>query len=134
MWHHLAWQVPYTCSDFCRVRVCQTVEILGTVLTDKIGGHAEEITEMNRIRYFRERARLTQAEVATLLATDETSVSRWEHGSRALTPQIIEKLSRLFKCESWELLTDRKGLRRLATASKADAMLCETDVAGVGKP
>src|SRR3989442_15747620 len=67
----------------------------------------------NRIRYFRERARLTQAEIATLLGTDETSVSRWENGSRSLTPQIIEKLSRLFKCQSWELLVDRKGLRRL---------------------
>ncbi len=68
---------------------------------------------MNRIRHLRERARLTQAEVATLLGTDETSVSRWENGSRALTPQIIEKLSRLFKCNSWELLVDRRGLRRL---------------------
>ena len=75
----------------------------------------------NRIRYFRERARLTQGEIATLLGTDETSVSRWENGSRALTPQIIEKLSRLFKVESWELLMDRKGLRRLAADRKAHA-------------
>ncbi len=75
----------------------------------------------NRIRYFRERARLTQGEIATLLGTDETSVSRWENGSRALTPQIIEKLSRLFKVESWELLMDRKALRRLAGDRKAHA-------------
>ena len=87
----------------------------------KGGRHAEENVDMNRIRYFRERARLTQAEVATILGTDETSVSRWENGSRALTPQIIEKLSRLFKCESWELFLDRKGLRRLAEDRKAQA-------------
>jgi len=56
---------------------------------------------------------LTQAEVATLLGTDETSVSRWENGSRALTPPIIERLARLFKIQSWELFLDRDGLRRL---------------------
>ncbi len=81
---------------------------------------------MNRIRYFRERARLTQAELATLIGTDETAVSRWESGARPLTPQIIEKLSRLFKCQSWELLVDRKGLRRLAETDAKPEVKIET--------
>lgn len=68
----------------------------------------------NRIRYFRERAGLTQGELALLIATDETSVSRWESGARPLTPRVVERLAQIFKIQSWELLLDREGLRRLA--------------------
>ncbi len=67
----------------------------------------------NRIRDLRERARLTQTELATLLGVDETAVSRWESGSRPLTPTVLGRLAKIFKCETWELFMDRKGLRRL---------------------
>jgi transcriptional regulator with XRE-family HTH domain len=50
----------------------------------------------NQIRKFRERAGLTQAELAKLLDTDEGSVSRWETGNRPLTPEVIQRLTRIF--------------------------------------
>jgi len=71
----------------------------------------------NRIRELRERARLTQAELATLLGVDESDVSRWEGGKRPLSPAIIEQIAAIFKVGSWELLLDRKGLRAFAKQS-----------------
>ena len=57
----------------------------------------------NRLRELRDRSRLTQEEVATLLGYDHTTVSRHESGDRALDAEDIKKYSRLFKCESYEL-------------------------------
>jgi transcriptional regulator with XRE-family HTH domain len=73
----------------------------------------------NRIREFRERARLTQAELAKLLDVNESDVCRWEGGKRPLSPATIEKLAALFKVSTWELFLDRKGLRRLVADSDA---------------
>ena len=67
----------------------------------------------NRIRELREKANLTQREVAVLLDVDESDISKWEAGKRALTPGTIEKFAALFKVSTWELFLDRKGLRRL---------------------
>lgn len=67
----------------------------------------------NRIREFRERAGLTQAELAKLVDTDEASLSRWENSARPLTPRVIEQFARIFKISSWELFFDRDALRRL---------------------
>lgn len=75
----------------------------------------------NRIRALRERARLTQTELAKLLDVDETAVSRWESGSRPLTPTVLGRLAKIFKCETWELLVDRDGLRRLAAGADQGA-------------
>jgi transcriptional regulator with XRE-family HTH domain len=68
----------------------------------------------NRIRELRERARLTQRELAILADADEADISRWETGGRSLTPGVIDRLARVFKVESWELFLDQKGLRQLA--------------------
>ena len=76
---------------------------------------------LNRVRQLREQRKLTQTELATLVGVDETAISRWESGARALTPRIIERLAQIFKIESWELLTDQKGLRRLVNEQKTDA-------------
>ena len=67
----------------------------------------------NRIRELRERARLTQRELAVLLNVNESDLSRWEAGRRPLSPAVIEKIAGVFKVGSWELFMDRKGLRRL---------------------
>jgi len=67
----------------------------------------------NRIRELRERARLTQRELAVLLNVNESDLSRWEAGKRPLSPAVIEKIAGVFKVGSWELFMDRKGLRRL---------------------
>ena len=73
----------------------------------------------NRIRELRERANLTQHEVAVLLGVDESDISRWEIGRRSLTPAVVEKFAALFKISSWELFMDRKGLRRLGADTDA---------------
>src|SRR5437867_470402 len=67
----------------------------------------------NRIRDLREQRKLTQAELALLVDVDETAVSRWESGARPLTPTVLARLAKVFKCETWEVLVDRDGLRRL---------------------
>jgi transcriptional regulator with XRE-family HTH domain len=67
----------------------------------------------NRIKELRERAGLSQGELAKLLDVDEGSVSRWEAGRRPLSPVVIERLARIFKTDSWQLFFDRKALRRL---------------------
>jgi XRE family transcriptional regulator, fatty acid utilization regulator len=74
----------------------------------------------NRIRELREQRKLTQAELGRLLEIDETAVSRWESGARPLTPTVLTRLAKAFKVETWEVLVNRDGLRRLA-AQPGDA-------------
>src|SRR5438105_511782 len=71
----------------------------------------------NRIRELRLQRKLTQTELGRLLEVDETAVSRWESGARPLTPTVLSRLGKIFKCETWEVLVDRKGLRRLIADS-----------------
>jgi transcriptional regulator with XRE-family HTH domain len=73
--------------------------------------------QTNRIRELREQRKLTQAELGRLLQVDETAVCRWESGARPLTPPVLRRLANIFKCETWELLVDRDGLRRMARVS-----------------
>src|SRR5216110_2474018 len=76
----------------------------------------------NRIKELRERAGLSQGELAKLLEVDEGSISRWEAGRRPLSPDVIERLARIFKIPSWQLFFDRRALRQLteqAGVSKA---------------
>ena len=68
---------------------------------------------MNRVRELRERAGLTQGELAILAGTTEGTISRVERGARPFTPALITALSRIFKVQSWEVLVDRRGLRLL---------------------
>lgn len=56
-----------------------------------------------RIREFRERARLTQSELAKLMEVDTTTISRHESGSRGLSHTEIAKYCQVFKCMSHEL-------------------------------
>ena len=51
---------------------------------------------------------------------DETAVSRWESGARPLTPTVLARLAKVFKCETWEVLVDRDGLRRLALRGREE--------------
>jgi len=75
----------------------------------------------NRIRELRLQRKLTQTELGRLLEVDETAVSRWESGARPLTPTVLARLAKVFKCDTWEVLVDRDGLRRLATRSDHSA-------------
>ena len=84
----------------------------------------------NRIRELRERARLTQVELATLLGVSENDVSRWECSKRPLSPATIERLAAVFKVPSWELFLDRKGLRRLVAESGGTPEVRNDELAG----
>ena len=57
----------------------------------------------NRLREFRERSRLTLAEVGTLMGLDLSMVSKHEAGTRSLTADQIIKYAKIFKCETHEL-------------------------------
>jgi DNA-binding XRE family transcriptional regulator len=98
----------------------RTVEWVGKLLVGT--GATLGVRRMrNRVRELRERARLTQAEVAKLLDVNESDVSRWESGKRPLSPAAIEKIAAVFKVRSWELFLDRNELRRLTATSDPNA-------------
>jgi transcriptional regulator with XRE-family HTH domain len=75
----------------------------------------------NQIRELRERAGLTQGELAKLADTTEGVISRWERAERPLTPESIEVLSRIFKVPSWQLFFTRQALRVAWTERPAAA-------------
>jgi len=84
----------------------------------------------NRIRDLREQRKLTQAELALLVEVDETAISRWESGARPLTPTVLARLAKVFKCETWEVLVDRDGLRGLVRVSAGEKVGVEEDQEG----
>lgn len=60
----------------------------------------------NRIKLLRERSRLTQKELAKLMDTDFTTVSKHESADRGLTSDEIKKYAAIFKCASYELFIE----------------------------
>lgn len=60
----------------------------------------------NRIRILRERASLTQQELAHLTGLDFTTVAHHEAGSRRPTPANLQNYARVFKVQTWEILLD----------------------------
>ena len=83
----------------------------------------------NRIKEFRERAGLTQAEFAEALCVHVNSVSRWECGSREpslemakrIADRLVANLSDIFGSGGLNPLASRKvaRLRESGTASAA---------------
>lgn len=59
-----------------------------------------------RIRFFRERAGLRQADVAKKLDVDQTAVSNWELGKSKPLRKYHKKLAKLFSCTVEELLAE----------------------------
>ena len=59
-----------------------------------------------RIRFFRERAGLRQADVAKKLDVDQTAVSNWELGKTKPLRKYHKKLAKLFGCTVEELLAE----------------------------
>lgn len=58
---------------------------------------------LNRVRELRIDRKLTQDELAKLLGVSQETVSRIEGGLRSLDAKLIERLSKAFKVEPWEL-------------------------------
>lgn len=57
----------------------------------------------NRLREYRDRARLTLQEVSIITGIDVTTISKHENGARALTDDAIKKYASLYKVETHEL-------------------------------
>lgn len=62
-----------------------------------------------RIRFFRERAGLRQADVAKKLDVDQTAVSNWELGKTKPLRKYHKKLAKLFGCTVEELLANEEA-------------------------
>ena len=63
-----------------------------------------------RIRFFRERAGLRQADVAKKLDVDQTAVSNWELGKTKPLRKYHKKLAKLFGCTVEELLENEEAV------------------------
>lgn len=57
----------------------------------------------NRLREYRNRARLTLQEVSILTGYDVTTISKQESGQRKLTDEAIDKYAALYKVKTHEL-------------------------------
>ena len=60
-------------------------------------------TIKNRLREYRDRARLTLQEVSILTGYDVTTISRHESGQRGLSSEAVEKYAALYKVPTHEL-------------------------------
>lgn len=57
----------------------------------------------NRLREYRDRARLTLQEVSMITGIDVTTISKHENGARVMTDDAIKKYASLYKVETHEL-------------------------------
>ena len=64
---------------------------------------AENSIPRNRLREFRDRSRLTLAEVSILTGFDPTTISKHEAGTRKLTEEAINRYAALYKVQTHEL-------------------------------
>lgn len=60
----------------------------------------------------REKAGLTQKEVAAAIGVDQSAVSFWETGKTAPRASILVKLAGLYACTVDELLADGKEMKQ----------------------
>ena len=80
------------------------------------------IVMADRIRYLREQAKMTQAELARQLDITRSSVNAWEMGISVPSTQYIIKLASIFKISTDYLL----GVNSTATVDVAN--LTEQDI------
>lgn len=59
----------------------------------------------NRIKSLREKAKLTQSDVARYLSLDQSMIAKMEKGERKITLDVVKKLSALFCCTVDYILT-----------------------------
>jgi transcriptional regulator with XRE-family HTH domain len=58
---------------------------------------------MNKIRVLRKRHKLTQKQLAALLRTDQSLVSKWETGTHTPFPNTLARIAQVFKVREEEL-------------------------------
>ena len=58
--------------------------------------------------YYRKRAKLTQAKLASQLGLDQRSISAWEKGKATPSIQTIKKAAEVLNCNMDDLITEEK--------------------------
>lgn len=72
---------------------------------DSKGGYALEHMGVNmRLKALRKESRLTQEQLAKYLDVDQTLITKFENGSRAINVTMVDKLCSLFGCTQEYLL------------------------------
>ncbi|MBN1778507.1 MAG: helix-turn-helix transcriptional regulator [Clostridiales bacterium] len=78
--------------------------------TKKLGGKIKEL---------REQSRLTQINIAGYLKVDQSLISKFESGERAISSDMLEKLVDLFGVSLSELVDNQPTLKHLKLALRA---------------
>ena len=63
---------------------------------------------MNRIKEFRQEARLKQKDLADMLSVKQTTVSGWETGYREPDLESLKRMADIFNCSIDELLGQKE--------------------------
>lgn len=77
-----------------------------TWVLDRTQSVPEDTPMANRIKYFRERAGLTQTQLAGLLNSGRSTITKLERGERPLTTDWLDRISKELDCTPVELLGD----------------------------
>ena len=64
---------------------------------------------MSKIEKFRREAKITQAELATLLGVTQSAISQWESGTTQPEVGKLIKMSEIFGCTVDELVKGQKN-------------------------
>lgn len=76
---------------------------------------------MNRIKDFRENAKLTQQQLSNILSIDRSTVAKWEAGDTMPRADKLPELAKVLECSIDELFTTNE--RKLTELTAADNKL-----------
>lgn len=65
---------------------------------------------MNAFAFYRDKAGLTQENVASSLTVDRSTVAKWENGDAFPRVEKMVKLAKLYNCTVDDLLKDAKAV------------------------
>lgn len=87
------------------------VSAVNTKMVLAAESHAPYRNGMSRLRELRERAKLTQGQLAARLGTQQPQVARWEKDEddpkfRRIPLPYARKATKIFECMLWELRPD----------------------------
>jgi transcriptional regulator with XRE-family HTH domain len=73
-----------------------------------------------KVKQFREKLGLNQAQIANFLGVDQSYISKCEKGERQFNVDLLEKLANLFGCEITDLIAVDSSVETLNFAFRAD--------------
>ena len=77
----------------------------------------------SRIRYFRKMAKLTQAELASLVDIDYRTLSRYENGNSEMGVNLLFKIAAALHVSADDLAPEWMGRRNALTDEKANELI-----------